>query len=374
MTAFRIACLVGVNTPMIREVFAVLAAHKQRRHWSVLWLTDRNAAATALHHETCDVLITSGTPPPEPWRHSARWTIRLGMLGPDADYRIATDQQAVANQTLAHLRQRHIRSIAMLGAGPRTAGAAGARRAALKAQVNDLPLVCAPQDLERSQQIGGRIAELATWLSTLPQPVGVIGNTVADANTGLIACQQAGLAVPEQARIVAMADHEPMSLLSTPAISACVIHARGIGRTLAELLDQLAAGSPPAWRHRLVPPLGMMPRASSGSVACGDPAIDQLLAQARSWPSSAQLADELGISIRQLQRRVQAHGGQSLASLRTDRVMGEARSQLRATQVSIARISTDLGYANQAAFSRAFAKVHGMPPQRWREQAVTVLS
>ena len=44
-----------------------------------------------------------------------------------------------------------------------------------------------------------------------------------------------------------------------------------------------------------------------------------------------------------------------------------AATLLRSRNVSVFEAATEVGYASEAAFSRAFKKVVGVPPAAWRE-------
>lgn len=82
-------------------------------------------------------------------------------------------------------------------------------------------------------------------------------------------------------------------------------------------------------------------------------------------PDREQLADMLGMSTRTLARRLKASGTSYAALLR--RVQRErAENYLRHTSAPIAGIAERMGYADAAAFTRAFQSWTGETPHRWR--------
>lgn len=82
-------------------------------------------------------------------------------------------------------------------------------------------------------------------------------------------------------------------------------------------------------------------------------------------PDREQLADMLGMSTRTLARRLKAAGTSYAALLR--RVQSErAQNYLRHTSAPIASIAERMGYADAAAFTRAFQSWTGQTPNRWR--------
>lgn len=87
---------------------------------------------------------------------------------------------------------------------------------------------------------------------------------------------------------------------------------------------------------------------------------------ARDWSLEA-LSNEVGLSRSALADRFTEFVGvppmQYLAKWR----MQIASGLLTQSQSNIARIAVDVGYESEAAFSRAFKKVVGMPPAAWRK-------
>jgi AraC-like DNA-binding protein len=88
---------------------------------------------------------------------------------------------------------------------------------------------------------------------------------------------------------------------------------------------------------------------------------------ARIWPIAA-AARQLGLSARNLQRRLQEQGGSYSGILRDARVRRAARAMLD-TASSLAEIGYAAGFADQAHFAREFRRVLGASPAEWRRMA-----
>ena len=76
-------------------------------------------------------------------------------------------------------------------------------------------------------------------------------------------------------------------------------------------------------------------------------------------------ADELGLPLRSLQRRL-AGEGTSFSGLLDETRFEMARRLMRQTELSLAEISDSLGFAEPAVFSRFFARRAGISPSAWR--------
>ena len=93
--------------------------------------------------------------------------------------------------------------------------------------------------------------------------------------------------------------------------------------------------------------------------------ISQLLADGQA--NIGQVAAQLGMSPRSLQRRLEGEG------LRFDALLEEVRRHLAATYLGqstqrITSVAGLLGYASPSSFSRWFARAFGMSPLAWREE------
>lgn len=80
---------------------------------------------------------------------------------------------------------------------------------------------------------------------------------------------------------------------------------------------------------------------------------------------AAEVADELGLPLRSVQRRL-AQEGTSFSALLDEARFEMARRLLRQTSLSLAEISDSLGFAEPAVFTRFFARRAGMTPSTWR--------
>ena len=86
-----------------------------------------------------------------------------------------------------------------------------------------------------------------------------------------------------------------------------------------------------------------------------------------------ELAEYLHCSQRQLIRKMQALYGVSFRQKLIESRMDLARYLLRRTQVSVNEISARVGYADNAAFFRAFRQHTGMTPHKFQKSTISQL-
>ena len=117
---------------------------------------------------------------------------------------------------------------------------------------------------------------------------------------------------------------------------------------------------------------GRLPAGSRGLLAAlNDPVVGRALQllhadPARRWTADA-LAREAGSSRTVLGERFNGLLGRPPIEYLTGWRIQLAADRLRNGHDGIARIAADIGYESEAAFARAFKRVTGMTPGRWRE-------
>ena len=157
----------------------------------------------------------------------------------------------------------------------------------------------------------------------------------------------------------------------------------GIARTIDDLLarvDSLTSGDEVVL-GRMMEVLfvellrrhaGSLPQGSKGLLAAlNDPLVSRALQlmqadPARRWTTD-ELAGEAGASRAVLGERFNSVLGKPPIEYLTGWRIQLAADRLRNGRDAIARIAADAGYESEAAFNRAFKRVTGLTPGRWRE-------
>ena len=83
---------------------------------------------------------------------------------------------------------------------------------------------------------------------------------------------------------------------------------------------------------------------------------------------AASLAARAHLSRFHFDRMVSAAAGEPPAALRRRILLERAAYQLITTDHEVIRVAVDAGYASNEAFTRAFRRVYGLPPARWRRR------
>lgn len=84
-------------------------------------------------------------------------------------------------------------------------------------------------------------------------------------------------------------------------------------------------------------------------------------------PTVGQIARDMGVDRSTLYRRFRASHGEPIKAWLDRQRMERAEDLLRQSETSVQRIAAICGFRDPMYFSRAFRRVHGIPPGQWRE-------
>jgi LacI family transcriptional regulator len=243
-----------------------------------------------------------------------------------------------------------------------TVAAAGHPCAVLPERVSD-----SVHDWEAGQ------ARLIAWLERLPRPVGIYAANDQLGVRLLDACQRAGLAVPEEVAVVGTENEETLCAFATPPLSSVRFDGAGVGYLAAGMLDRLMGGraKPPA--ETLVPPKGIVVRASSDDLVITDPLVARAARLIRENATAGiavkDLCRMLGASRSTLERRMAA----TLKRTPKEEILRlrfrEVERLLRDTGLTIDAIAAQTGFAHSHYLQAAFKERHGRTPGEFRRSA-----
>jgi LacI family transcriptional regulator len=217
-----------------------------------------------------------------------------------------------------------------------------------------------------------QIAPLMNWLSGLPRPVGVLTFNDALGERVLTACRWAGLSVPEQVAVIGVGDDELMCEVSWPPLSSIRFATSRLGYEGADMLARAMAGMSIGERVHTVEPTDVIVRASTDTLATGDPLVRaavRFIREHAGEPIGVQhVATGLDVSRRTLDRRFLARLGRTVHDELASARMRVARRLLSEESRSVAEIAAACGYSTAASFSRAFQHYVGCWPTDYRNE------
>ena len=215
---------------------------------------------------------------------------------------------------------------------------------------------------------------LLAWVRNLPKPVGIHTYTQMLALRVVWACQEAGLRIPADVCVVGGSDDLPAVTFPKPEITSLVFDDVRLGYEAMQYLHRLMRGAKPSAKPHLIPPLRLIPRASSNRQSLLDPDVDRIRqwigAHAHQPITVKDVMSQTALSRRTLERRFASLVGHGLADEITAVHMHRAQTLIRETMLPLSQIAAQSGFDNYVRFSVTFRRFAGMAPSTYRQRGV----
>ncbi len=293
--------------------------------------------------------------------------------------RVATDHARIATLAADHFLERGLQSFAFYSPAQTDALRwSDARAAAFTARVREAGLACQQFTAAQGPEDWARLQDaLGDRLMTLPKPVGVMACDDSRARHVLEACRTRGLRVPHDVAVIGVDDDELICELAVPPLTSIRQAARRIGYEAARLLDARMrsrddSSSPPSAGpvNVLVPPIGIVPRASTDTLAVRDAVIADVIhtirARACDGPSVEDLATHSGLARWKLEKQFKDVVGHSVHDDIVRVRLAEAQRLLRTTDLPLKVIAPRAGFHSVPYMITVFRRRFGITPARFR--------
>jgi LacI family transcriptional regulator len=213
--------------------------------------------------------------------------------------------------------------------------------------------------------------EVIAWLRELPKPFAGFGASDQQVRHLSEMCVQADVNVPQEAALLGVNNDELRCTQSFVPISSIDVPAEQIGYEAARLLDLLIRGKAPPAGPILLPPTGVVTRASSDLQAVSDPDI---IAAMRFIHENAErpidyndVADAARLSRRTLQIRFRRVMGRTVMYEIEHARIERAKRMLAQTDLRAPDIAKSAGFATALQMYRAFQRQLNTTPGEYRK-------
>lgn len=212
---------------------------------------------------------------------------------------------------------------------------------------------------------------LATWLTKLPRPIGIMASYDIQARRILDLCRELQIAVPEEMAVVGVDNDSLVCNLSSPSLSSVIPDAVQAGYRAAQLLDDMLRGAAIPGQPLLLPPLGVATRQSTDVLAVDDPWIAQVAKWIREHACEGiqveDVARHFSVSRRVLERRFKLATARTPHAAILSQKLERVASLLRDSSSSIEQIASRCGFEHPEYLQVAFRKHFGTTPGLYRK-------
>ena len=233
--------------------------------------------------------------------------------------------------------------------------------------------VAYPWDIDRLTHV--HWPALIQWLREVPKPIGIMAAEDGVAHDLAAACQEAGIAVPDQVAIIGVNNDDLLCEGAWPPLSSVEPDFTRMGYRAAVLLDRLLSGEelPPDDRVVRLSPLGVTQRVSTSVLAVKDPSLAEAVRFIREHACDPCSVDdvlrEVAVGRRWLERQFVAQLGRTPhEEIVRVRIENSKRLLLR-PEFGVIHVAERCGFS-KVQFTRAFRQYTGTTPAVYRRQAL----
>jgi LacI family transcriptional regulator len=282
--------------------------------------------------------------------------------------RVFSDLQATSEMAARHFLDRGFNTFAYVG--PPKLAYVREHQEAFAAALDQAGHSCHALGLNPGLETAGRPSRLIEWLRSLPKPVGVLTWANVQGRAVIDACRRAGLLVPEDVSVLSGVDDPLLCECCMPHLSAITVAAEQIGEQAAELLQLMIERKPLPPTPIRVPPLGIVTRQSTDTLAIGDPLLVQAIGFIREHATEPIRVEDVlrvvPLSRRSLERAFQELLGRSPAQEIRRVRLERAKHLLATTDLPIPKVARASGFGTGEYLAKFFRQATRMTPLRYR--------
>ena len=293
---------------------------------------------------------------------------------------VATDHDAIAILAAEHFLERGLRHFGYYAAPhAQTTRWSESRGDAFARRVEAAGYRCERYTAEHGAEDWDSLQDsLGGWLESLPKPAGVMACDDARGRHVLEACRARNVRVPHEVAVVGVDNDELICELGTPPLTSIQQATRRIGYVAARILDgMIRKGSGQRTgreRHpsatTLVPPIGIVARRSTETLAVADPAIGKTIETIRERAfgniSVAELAEIAGVARWKLEKRFCEAVGHSIHEDIVRVRLAEVQRLLRTTDLPLKAIAPRTGFRSVPYLVTVFRRRFATTPAQFR--------
>jgi len=215
---------------------------------------------------------------------------------------------------------------------------------------------------------------VTAWLGALTPPVGVCVREPHVAREIEHMCGNRSWRVPQDVAILCGHNEDTICEHTAPGLTSVDYNWERVGYEAARLLDRMMKGGPAPDQPILLPPAGILRRASTDFFAVEDKLVAEALryiaANLNKSIDVGDVVEAVGVSRSTLERSFRKHVGlpiaKEIARLRLERV----KRHLTDSKMHLKLIAQETGLGDATTLCRVFRRELGMTPGRYRKQVL----
>ena len=365
-----------------REKYNGIAAYAKSAQWMLHPVDARSAPPDFGHligYWNPDGVIVDASGSPKMFRKDAFGSLPVVMMNPESEIKgrmrssVMSDSSAITKIAAAELLKMNPSSLMFIEWFDPTIHWSAVKRAAMVeiARMHRIPLPVVtpePGDAENAARLEERIAAA---LKAAPRPCGVFAITDQLGAAAVSAANRMNASVPDDVSVVSVDDDPEICESCSPTLTSVRPDFHQLGFAAGKLLDEAMANPSAAARCIVVPPLGIVRRASTLKTRVLDKKVNEALETIRlracDGITPKDVAEPFGLSMRMAEIRFKAATGKTIGEMIIDQRLSAACNYLKDGKISVFAIANFCGWKSDLAFRKAFKSRFGVSPREWQK-------
>jgi LacI family transcriptional regulator len=215
--------------------------------------------------------------------------------------------------------------------------------------------------------------KLIEWLEQLPKPVAMLASCDIFACHLINVAKENGLNIPDEIAILGVNNDNAICNICDPPLSSIAFNFKKAGYNAARLLDKMISGQETMQGQCIeIQPTHVESRGSTDVFAIDDPDIAQAMKYIRQNSNNPlqvdAIANHVCMSKRALQLKFHRVAGKSIHEEIIQAHFDCAKALLIETNLPVDEVASRAGFHYPSNMRRAFKKMTGMLPQKYRQQ------
>lgn len=286
---------------------------------------------------------------------------------------VMNDSTEIARLAVAELLKARPKSLLFVEwTNPAVTWSSSKRAATEKiARKEEIPLFVVTPARGDAKDITRLEDRIARALEKAPRPCGVFAVLDLFGAAAISAASRIGASIPEDVSIISVDDNPEICESCLPPLTSVKPDFHKFGFAAARLLDDAMARKAGAAKSVVIPPVGVVRRASTMKTRVfnrtASEALEQIRLHACSGLTPKDVARPFNRSRRMAEIRFKAATGKTMGEAILEQRLSTACDHLRAGKASVCAIANFCGWKSDRAFRKAFVSRFGVSPRGWQK-------
>ena len=365
-----------------REKYNGIASYAKAVEWELKPVDARNSRPgfrQLFEYWKPDGIIIDASGNPRMFDNAKFGKIPVVLMNPETSIRghqhpsVSSDSEEIARLAVSELLELNPSSLVFIEWFDPSIVWSAVKRTAMEkiTRMHGLPLTIITPTHKDADNPARLEKLIESAIAHLPRPCGIFAVTDMIGAAAASAASRLNMRIPDDIAIVSVDDDPEICENCVPSLSSVRPDFHQLGSSAARLLDDAMSGRCGHDTKIIVPPLGLVRRASTRTTKTYDRKVREALETIRlgacTGITPAKIAESFGLSRRMVELRFKAATGKTIGDAILDQRLSVACDYLKGGNTSISAIANFCGWNSALAFRKVFVSRFGVSPREWQK-------